>query len=194
MESVTWGKVAHWLSVKILAVKIRPCRRLNLRSMAPVLDPTSPESRLTFIGVPNEYAVWLRMNRFYTNICGLNTTATAINTVGILWDQQMSRVATKGLMLSPSVQAAYAKCIELMIAMRVEFPDARFLIVTKSHARKEIRRSLSEGGASLLAQKYASSELVDVIRQVCAGKRNIRPPSQHKYRNTTATSYLAIAR
>jgi DNA-binding NarL/FixJ family response regulator len=66
--------------------------------------------------------------------------------------------------------------IELMSAIRAEFPHARFVIVTSFARDNEIRRALAEGAQAYLLKSMSSSELVDVIRQVHAGKRKI-PPS-----------------
>jgi DNA-binding NarL/FixJ family response regulator len=63
--------------------------------------------------------------------------------------------------------------IELMIAIRVEFPDARFVILTGFARDSEIRRALAEGAQGYVLKSMPSSELVDVIRQVHAGKRKI---------------------
>lgn len=63
--------------------------------------------------------------------------------------------------------------IELMIAIRAEFPDARFVIVTGFARENEIRRALAEGAQAYLLKNMCSSELVDVIRHVHAGKRKI---------------------
>ena len=66
--------------------------------------------------------------------------------------------------------------IEAMIAIRAEFPDARFIIVTGYARDNEIRRALAEGAQAYLLESTPPGELVDVIRQVHAGKRKI-PPS-----------------
>jgi DNA-binding NarL/FixJ family response regulator len=63
--------------------------------------------------------------------------------------------------------------IEAMIALRAEFPDARFIIVSGFARDNEIRRALAEGAQGYLLKSMPSSELVDVIRQVHAGKRKI---------------------
>jgi DNA-binding NarL/FixJ family response regulator len=59
--------------------------------------------------------------------------------------------------------------IEAMIAIRDEFPNARFIILT-------IRRSLAAGARAYMLKSMPSSELVDVIRQVHAGKKKIPIP------------------
>jgi DNA-binding NarL/FixJ family response regulator len=63
--------------------------------------------------------------------------------------------------------------IELMIAIRTEFPGARFVILTAFARENEIRRALAEGAQAYLLKSMPSGELVDVIRQVHAGKRKI---------------------
>ena len=63
--------------------------------------------------------------------------------------------------------------IELMRAIRTEFPAARFVIVTGFARDGEIRRALTEGAQACLLKSTSSSELVDVIRQVRAGNRKI---------------------
>lgn len=63
--------------------------------------------------------------------------------------------------------------IKLMIAIRAEFPDARFVIVTSFARENEIRQALAEGAQAYLLKSMPSSELVDVIRQVHAGERKI---------------------
>ena len=66
--------------------------------------------------------------------------------------------------------------IELMIAIRDEFPDARFIILTSFARDNEIRRALAEGAHAYMLKSMPSSELIDVIRQVHAGKKSIPAP------------------
>ena len=66
--------------------------------------------------------------------------------------------------------------IELMIAIRAEFPDARFVIVTSFARENEIRRALAEGVRAYLLKSIPSSELIEVIRQVHVGQRKIPVP------------------
>jgi DNA-binding NarL/FixJ family response regulator len=63
--------------------------------------------------------------------------------------------------------------IELMIAIRDEFPDARFVILTSFARDHEIRRALAGGAQAYMLKSMPSSELIDVVRQVHAGKKNI---------------------
>ena len=66
--------------------------------------------------------------------------------------------------------------IELIIAIRDEFPDARFIIVTCFARDYEIRRAFAEGAHAYMLKSMPSSELIDVVRQVHAGKKSIPAP------------------
>ena len=63
--------------------------------------------------------------------------------------------------------------IELMMAIRAVCPNARFIILTSFAQVNEIRRALAQGAQAYLLKSMPSNELVDVIRQVHAGKRKI---------------------
>jgi DNA-binding NarL/FixJ family response regulator len=63
--------------------------------------------------------------------------------------------------------------IEAMIAIRAEFPDARFIILSSFARDNEIRRALAEGAQAYMLKSMPSTELVDVIRQVHRGKKTI---------------------
>jgi DNA-binding NarL/FixJ family response regulator len=66
--------------------------------------------------------------------------------------------------------------IELMIAIRDEFPDARFIILTSFARDNEIRRALAGGAHAYMLKGMPSSELIDAIRQVNAGRKKIPVP------------------
>jgi len=70
--------------------------------------------------------------------------------------------------------------IEILIAIRDEFPDARFIILTGFARDNEIRRSLAAGARAYMLKSMPSSELIDVIRQVHAGKKKIPIPIASK--------------
>jgi len=70
--------------------------------------------------------------------------------------------------------------IEAMIAIRDEFPNARFIILTSFGRDNEIRRSLAAGARAYMLKSMPSSELIDVIRQVHAGKKKIPIPIASK--------------
>src|SRR5260370_16791075 len=63
--------------------------------------------------------------------------------------------------------------IDAMIAIRAEFPDARFIILAALARDHEIRRALAGGAHGYLLKSMPSHELVDAIREVRAGKRII---------------------
>jgi DNA-binding NarL/FixJ family response regulator len=66
--------------------------------------------------------------------------------------------------------------IEAMIAIRAEYPDARFIILTSFARDNEIRRAFAKGAHAYMLKSTPTSELVDVIRQVHAGKKKIPLP------------------
>jgi DNA-binding NarL/FixJ family response regulator len=66
--------------------------------------------------------------------------------------------------------------IDAMIAIRDECPNARFIILTGFARDSEIRRSLAAGARAYMLKSMPSSELIDVIRQVHAGRKKIPIP------------------
>jgi DNA-binding NarL/FixJ family response regulator len=66
--------------------------------------------------------------------------------------------------------------IDAMIAMREEFPDARVIMLTTFEGDVEIQRALEAGARGYILKSMPPKELVEVIRQVHAGKKRI--PSQ----------------
>jgi DNA-binding NarL/FixJ family response regulator len=65
---------------------------------------------------------------------------------------------------------------DAMIAIRSEFPDARIIILTTFEGDVEIQRALEAGARGYMLKSMPPKELVEVIRQVHAGKKRI--PSQ----------------
>jgi DNA-binding NarL/FixJ family response regulator len=65
--------------------------------------------------------------------------------------------------------------IDAMIAIRGEFPDARIIMLTTFEGDVEIQRALQAGARGYLLKNMPPGELVDVIRQVHAGKKRIPP-------------------
>jgi DNA-binding NarL/FixJ family response regulator len=63
--------------------------------------------------------------------------------------------------------------IDVMIAIRAEFPEARVIILTTFEGDVEIQRALEAGARGYLLKNMPPSELVEVIRQVHAGKKRI---------------------
>jgi DNA-binding NarL/FixJ family response regulator len=63
--------------------------------------------------------------------------------------------------------------IDAMIAIRAEFPEARIIMLTTFEGDVEIQRALEAGARGYLLKNMPPSELVQVIRQVHAGKKRI---------------------
>jgi DNA-binding NarL/FixJ family response regulator len=63
--------------------------------------------------------------------------------------------------------------IETTIAIRAEFPEARVIILTTFAADFEIQRALEAGARAYILKSMPPKELVEVIRQVHAGKKRI---------------------
>jgi DNA-binding NarL/FixJ family response regulator len=63
--------------------------------------------------------------------------------------------------------------IDALIAVRTEFPDARVIILTTFEGDVEIQRALEAGARGYMLKSMPPKELVEVIRQVHAGKKRI---------------------
>lgn len=63
--------------------------------------------------------------------------------------------------------------IDTLIAIRTEFPEARIIMLTTFEGDVEIQRALQAGARGYLLKNMPPSELLDVIRQVHAGKKRI---------------------
>jgi len=65
--------------------------------------------------------------------------------------------------------------IDAMIAIRTDFPEARIIILTTFEGDVEIQRALEAGARGYMLKSMPPKELLDVIRQVHAGKKRIPP-------------------
>jgi len=65
--------------------------------------------------------------------------------------------------------------IDAMKAIRTEFPEARVIILTTFEGDVEIQRALEAGARGYLLKNMPPKDLVEVIRQVHAGKKRIPP-------------------
>jgi DNA-binding NarL/FixJ family response regulator len=65
--------------------------------------------------------------------------------------------------------------IDALIAIRAEFPEARVIMLTTFEGDVEIQRALEAGARGYLLKNMPPSELVQVIRQVHAGKKRVPP-------------------
>src|SRR5215472_16182620 len=63
--------------------------------------------------------------------------------------------------------------IDAMIAIRSEFPEARVIMLTTFAGDVEIQRALAAGARAYILKSMPPKELVEVIRQVHAGKKRI---------------------
>jgi DNA-binding NarL/FixJ family response regulator len=65
--------------------------------------------------------------------------------------------------------------IDTMIAIRTDFPEARVIMLTTFEGDVEIHRALEAGARAYLLKSMPGTELVEVIRQVHAGKKRVLP-------------------
>jgi DNA-binding NarL/FixJ family response regulator len=63
--------------------------------------------------------------------------------------------------------------IDAMITIRAEFPEARVIIVTSSEGDVEMRRALAGGARGYLLKSMPPQNLVEAIRKVHRGKKDI---------------------
>jgi DNA-binding NarL/FixJ family response regulator len=65
--------------------------------------------------------------------------------------------------------------VDAMIAIRSVFPEARIIILTTFAGDVEIQHALEAGARAYILKSMPPKELVEVIRQVHAGKKRIPP-------------------
>jgi DNA-binding NarL/FixJ family response regulator len=63
--------------------------------------------------------------------------------------------------------------IDALIAIRTDFPEARIIMLTTFEGDVDIRRSLEAGARGYMLKNMPPKDLVEVIRQVQAGKKRI---------------------
>jgi len=61
--------------------------------------------------------------------------------------------------------------VDAMNAIHAEFPNVRFIIFTTFGYENDIRHALAEGAQAYILKTMPPSELMDVVRQVHAGKK-----------------------
>lgn len=64
---------------------------------------------------------------------------------------------------------------DTLIAIRGEFPQARIIMLTTSDSDGEIQRALRAGASAYVLKSMPKNELLDVIRSVNAGRRQVPP-------------------
>jgi DNA-binding NarL/FixJ family response regulator len=62
---------------------------------------------------------------------------------------------------------------DILIAIRGEFPDAQIIMLSTSDSDGEIQRALRSGAAGYVLKSMPQDQLLDVIRSVHAGKRQV---------------------
>ena len=65
--------------------------------------------------------------------------------------------------------------IDVMIAIRKEFPEARIIMLTTSEGDVEIQRALEAGASGYMLKSMPPKEVVEAVRQVNRGKKRIPP-------------------
>jgi DNA-binding NarL/FixJ family response regulator len=63
--------------------------------------------------------------------------------------------------------------IDALLAIRIEFPDARIIMLTTFEGDVEIQRALEAGARGYLLKNMPPNDLVEAIRQVHAGKKRV---------------------
>jgi len=61
--------------------------------------------------------------------------------------------------------------LDLMIAIRSEFPDARVIVLTTCEGDVEVLRALKAGARGYLLKSMPSQQMLHMIRQVHSGKK-----------------------
>jgi DNA-binding NarL/FixJ family response regulator len=65
--------------------------------------------------------------------------------------------------------------IDIMIAIRAEFPEARIIILTTFEGDVEIQRALEAGARAYMLKTMPAEEMIEIIRHVHAGKKRVPP-------------------
>jgi DNA-binding NarL/FixJ family response regulator len=65
--------------------------------------------------------------------------------------------------------------IDVLIAIRAEFSDARVIMLTTFEGDVEVQRALEAGARGYMLKSMPPKDIVDAIRQVHAGKKRIPP-------------------
>ena len=65
--------------------------------------------------------------------------------------------------------------LDVMTAIRSEFPNARVIVLTTFEGDMDVQRALKAGARGYLLKSMPSQQMVDTIRQVHAGKKCVSP-------------------
>src|ERR1700722_675973 len=82
--------------------------------------------------------------------------------------------------LRPDVTLMYfrlpgANGVDVLIAIRGEFPQARVIMLTTSDGDADIQRAMRAGAAAYILKSMPMEQLLGVIRSVHAGRRHVPP-------------------
>ena len=61
--------------------------------------------------------------------------------------------------------------LDVMVAIRSEFPDARVIVLTTFEGDVDVQRALKAGARGYLLKSMPSQQILDMIRRVYAGKK-----------------------
>jgi DNA-binding NarL/FixJ family response regulator len=83
--------------------------------------------------------------------------------------------------------------LDAMIAIRGEFPDARVIVLTTYTGDVQARRALQAGARAYLLKNSLHKELLDTIRAVHAGRKNLSPEVSFELAEHSAEELLSAA-
>ena len=63
--------------------------------------------------------------------------------------------------------------LDVLMAIRSEFPEARIIVLTTFERDAEIQRALKAGARGYLLKTVAATQMVETIREVHAGKKSV---------------------
>jgi DNA-binding NarL/FixJ family response regulator len=91
------------------------------------------------------------------------------------------------------LQMPEMKGLDAMIAIRGEFPDARVIVLTTYSGDVQARRALQAGARAYLLKNSLHKELLDTIRAVHAGRKNLSPEVSFELAEHAAEDSLSPA-
>ena len=65
--------------------------------------------------------------------------------------------------------------LDVLMAIRSEFPDARVIVLTTFERDAEIQRALKAGARGYLIKSMPAQRMIETIRQVHAGRKSVPP-------------------
>jgi DNA-binding NarL/FixJ family response regulator len=81
--------------------------------------------------------------------------------------------------------------LDAMIAIRGEFPDARFIVLTTYTGDMQVLRALKIGARAYLIKNLLHKELLETIRAVYAGKKSLSPEASYELAEHAAEDTLS---